>query len=324
VSVSLAALALAACDGPEFPPEVEGNAFSIVVLPDTQGYTNMLNRDIFAAQTEWIAANQAAHNIKFVIHVGDVVEGSWLDEQWEIGRGAMANLDGVVPYIISPGNHDYGETRNERNARSRSTIMHHHFPREGFESMPSFGEFYPEADRIDNSFHTFSAGGEDWLVIALEFAPRDLIVEWAGEVIESHPAHRVIVATHAYQYWDNKRYDWETYSNSQEHSPKAYAISQSDEGANDGEQIFERLIAPHSNSILAVLSGHALGDGLGYSMSAGVHEILANFQSRSYGGNGYLRLMQFDPDTRRLKIFTFSPWRERLGTASDEQFEVDY
>ena len=37
-----------------------------------------------------------------------------------------------------------------------------------------------EPGRIENTFHTFHAGDHDYLVLALEWGPRDAVVEWAN------------------------------------------------------------------------------------------------------------------------------------------------
>ncbi len=326
--VALVALALVSegsafgCSSAEFDvPAVGVDGFSIAVLPDTQGYTNALP-EVFALQTEWLAENAEHHNIRAVVHVGDLVEGSWLPEQWEIADAAMSTL-AEIPYLIAPGNHDYGALYEQRNSRTRDTLLHQYFTRSRFESMPTFGGFYPESDRVDSSFHTFRTGDQDWLILALEFAPRDAVLDWADDIIASHPGHLVVITTHAYLYWDNTRYDWAAFGDEQDHSPKNYGIASSEEGANDGQEIWDRIIADNDN-VLAVLSGHTLGDGVGYAMSEGVHEVLANYQSRDNFGAGYLRLMQVDPTAQTIKVFTLSPWLKRVDESADEQFEIRY
>ncbi|HJX63992.1 MAG TPA: hypothetical protein VJ860_08570 [Polyangia bacterium] len=46
---------------------------TIVVLPDTQGYSDWFP-DILLAQTGWIAAQARSRNIQAVLHLGDIVE----------------------------------------------------------------------------------------------------------------------------------------------------------------------------------------------------------------------------------------------------------
>jgi hypothetical protein len=49
--------------------------FTIIALPDTQGYTDSYPAT-FTAQTEWIANNISALNIKAVVGLGDIAEGA--------------------------------------------------------------------------------------------------------------------------------------------------------------------------------------------------------------------------------------------------------
>ena len=72
--------------------------FSIVVLPDTQFYSQS-NPAIFEAQTQWIVDNMAAENIIHVSHLGDIKDdGSGCDNitvpgdgrtEWEIASESM-------------------------------------------------------------------------------------------------------------------------------------------------------------------------------------------------------------------------------------------
>ena len=50
----------------------------------------------------------------------------------------------------------------------------------------------------DNNYCFFEAAGMKFMVVSLEFAPRDEALKWAAGAIERHPDHRVIVATHCY------------------------------------------------------------------------------------------------------------------------------
>ena len=112
---------------------------------------------------------------------------------------AMRTLDGVVPYSVLPGNHDIG-TNGSANTRD-TTLFNTYFPVSDFSGSETFGGVYPaEPDKYDNNYHTFHAGGTDWLVLSLEFGPRDHVLDWANEVVASHPNHRVIVVTHDYMY----------------------------------------------------------------------------------------------------------------------------
>jgi hypothetical protein len=298
------------------------SAFTIAVLPDTQAYSEH-HPEIFAAQTAWLAQEKEALKLKLVVHVGDVVEHSWVFEQWENAHAAMSLLDEQVPYIIAAGNHDYGETYEERNARSRTTHLHTYFPQELFLSMPTFGGFYEQDTHVDNSYHTFEFLGQRWLVMALEFGPRQAVLDWADGVLAAHPEHLAIVATHAYLYSDDNRYGAKD-APEQMWGPKSYGLGSLD--VADGQEIWDALVSRHAG-VVAVLCGHTLNDGLGQAVSQGageVHEILANYQMYAQGGEGYLRLMHFDTATGKVNVTTYSPWLDAFKRDAYNEFQLDY
>jgi hypothetical protein len=82
------------------------DSFVLALLPDTQ-YYSLLYPGVFVAQTAFIARNARRFNIPYVLHLGDIVDTNSPDE-WRLAREAMALLDGVVPYALATGNHDYG------------------------------------------------------------------------------------------------------------------------------------------------------------------------------------------------------------------------
>jgi Calcineurin-like phosphoesterase len=148
-AVTLAALVFAACDtGDGTTP---ASAYTVVVLPDTQYYASSWP-DIFMAQTRWIAENRTTQQIAFVLHTGDLVDQD-LAEQWTVAAQAMHALDGLVPYVITAGNHDYGGMVADRMGMGSM-----YFPPAQFAPSPWFqGTF--EADHIENSFSVVDVPG---------------------------------------------------------------------------------------------------------------------------------------------------------------------
>ncbi|MGH9363024.1 MAG: DNRLRE domain-containing protein, partial [Thermoanaerobaculia bacterium] len=57
-----------------------------------------------------------------------------------------------------------------------------------------------------------------------------------------------------------------------------------------------------------------------------IHQVLADYQSLSRGGEGWMRLMRFVPAEDRVYVRTFSPTRNEFGlnVIGDSQFELDY
>lgn len=309
-------------------------AWNLVLLPDTQYYLNSKNPrakpELFLAQTQWIARQQAERNIRYVLHLGDVTQNN-LPAEWAQARQIMRELDGRVPYAIVGGNHDYGPNGT---AADRSTYLSEYFSPQQFVGTANFGGTM-QPGKMDNNFHYFEAGGVKWLIVGLEWAARDLVVPWANDLIAKHPDHRVILLTHAYLYYDNTRYDFEakgkydpvTTQYEQVGTPRGTGgTGLSPEGSNDGETLWRNLASKHANVAL-VICGHALGDGLGYLASTGeagnvVHQLLVNFQGRKDGGEGYLRTLEFWPDGRTIRVRDYSPALGRFLSGDQSQFDI--
>lgn len=307
---------------PGEPPALSEGAFTIAVLPDTQNYSEYFP-DSFVAQTKWIADNRDARKIACVLHLGDITNRS-SDKEWENAVAAMSQLDGKVPYFMAPGNHDYSEGGA---CKDRNSKMSKYFPVEKFREQKLLGGVYDkEPDRSENSYHFFEAGGRKFLVIALEFGPRQDVVRWANEVAAAHPDREAILITHAYMYSDDTRYDWKKYGAKQVWNPHSYAVAKaSNDDVMDGEELWANLVSKHENFIMT-LNGHVLHDGLGRITTAtpkgrDVHQMLVNFQMRPKGGDGWMRLIEMKPD-RTASIVDFSPIRNEHNVSPQNHFDL--
>ena len=120
----------------------------MVVVPDPQAYTRYgRNQGILEIMTAWIAENKEKLNIQQVICVGDIVESNNLQfpdgkfanqtskQMWECSSRAFSRLDGVYPYVLVTGNHDYGpyiypdgNHYGTRSSLNRETQFNAYFP----------------------------------------------------------------------------------------------------------------------------------------------------------------------------------------------------
>jgi hypothetical protein len=114
----------------------------------------------------------------------------------------MSILDGKVPYCMCLGNHDMGFAKADNKyggniGLNRETLFNTYFPRKTFAKRREFvGTFDP--DRHDNSWYHFESADMQFLMVALEWGPRDDVLDWVDRIVAEHPEHRVIVLTHAY------------------------------------------------------------------------------------------------------------------------------
>jgi hypothetical protein len=295
--------------GPEF--------FTLAVLPDTQEYARLGYPWIFVSQTRWIQQHHTRENIVFVLHEGDITSENTKPE-WDLANSAFSLLDGEVPYLLTPGNHDVpfhaappGDPRDTANFNKT-------FPVTRYQNESWWGGHMK--DDPDQRFGLFSAGGLDFMVLTLEFMPNDRMLDWANELVSAHPERRVIVLTHSYTLSDGMRVEpvqdfqggplWKVH-------------------ANSGEEIWEKFVKRHKN-IFLVLSGHVITTGgRGRLTSRGdhgneVHQVLSNYQNFENGGNGWLRLMRFEPAADRIVVRTYSTWLDQYSDHAEDNFILAY
>jgi hypothetical protein len=297
---------------PSPSPTPSATPFTIGVMPDTQAYARFYP-DIFPIQTNWLKNNKDALNIAYVLHEGDLVDQAMDTNQWLVAKNAMNILDGFIPYTVAMGNHDFPVT----NLRS-SINFNTYFPVSAYENLPTFGGVF-EYNKHDNSYYFFSAGGMDFMVVSLEFGPRDAVLAWANQLIADHPNHKVIILTHDYLYTDDT---WHGSSPAHQYGPEYWSLSDS----NNGLEMWENLVSKHSN-IVFVFSGHVHTptDGAGTLVSIGEHgnkvyQMLTNYQDFTSGGDGYLRLVEVDPQNSTVDVKTYSPYLDQFMTDSENQF----
>lgn len=306
------------------PPRPAAGSFTIAVLPDTQHYSEKYPAT-FKAQTEYVAAQRKARNIACVLHLGDITNRNTVPE-WENAAKALAVLDDAgVPYFFCPGNHDYSDGGR---CADRTTRLNDYLPVKKYRGRPTFGGTYDkEPDRMENSYHLFTAGGREFLALGLEFGPRADVVRWANEVVGKHPKREVILITHAFIYSDDTRYDWKKYGTKQSWNPHAYAVAKATrDDVADGEELWAGLVSKHENFVLT-LNGHVLHDGLGRVTTAtpggrAVPQLLVNFQMRPKGGDGWLRLLEFKADGRTVEAYDYSPTRRQRNEGAQNRLTL--
>ena len=183
-----------------------------------------------------------------------------------------------------------------------------------------------EDGKMDNVWYNFEAGGVKWLILCLEFGPRNAVLDWANKVVASHPDYKVIVNTHAYLYSDDTRM-----GDGDRWLPQAYGVGKDMgvDAVNNGEQMWDKFVSQHSN-ILFVFSGHVLNDGTGRLVSIGkngnkVYQMLANYQDgvkgSNRGENGFLRIVDLDVKENTVVVRTYSPYLKEYKSDSENSFQ---
>lgn len=282
----------------------ENKTIRFVLLPDIQSYTQ-LYPDLLRSQVQWIIDN--SDSIDFVLQQGDMTDHN-IAKEWDVAHSCLTMLDGKVPYAFVMGNHDLGKNSDKRD----SQVFNSYFPFDKYQKTEFFGGAFEEG-KMDNVWYNFEAGGVKWLILCLEFGPRNAVLDWANKVVASHPDYKVIVNTHAYLYSDDTRM-----GDGDRWLPQAYGVGKDMgvDAVNNGEQMWDKFVSQHSN-ILFVFSGHVLNDGTGRLVSIGkngnkVYQMLANYQDgvkgSNRGENGFLRIVDLDVKENTVVVRTYSPY----------------
>ncbi|MFK8113770.1 MAG: metallophosphoesterase [Rubripirellula sp.] len=313
-------------------------SFTIAVIPDTQTY---LGRDtksepnsdedvrnpIFQTITDWIMNNRDQQNIVFVSHVGDIVDKN-VPEQWTVARQCMDRIHSFVPYGMTVGNHDMLSSGD-------SSLFQMYFPESRFKDFDWYGGSF-QPDRPDptfsgnnaNSFQRIRAANLDFLMLHLECNAPDDVLEWANEIIASHPMHRVIITTHM----DLGPIQRPTTNQGYIHDPKGrmdWKKCHSKRG-NTSIQMWDKCFKRHKNLFL-ICSGDQSRSQTMHLSAQGDHGNTVHSCLSDYGSDGSLRLYRFVPQENRVNVITYNTDRDHLTRTTklipdqdDHQFSFDY
>ncbi len=292
-------------------------SFSIVVLPDTQVYAAR-NPELFTKQIDWIIKNSRAQNIKFVSHVGDIVDDYESDDQWQVARRAMIKLHGRIPYGFSLGNHDMLSNGHAQNFIDQ-------FPAELYADFRWYGgQFKNNA----NSYQLFSAGDLEMMVLHLECNAPDDVLEWANDVLTRNSKRRVVVTTHMYLGPRDRPKTARDYFD----APKGRMTWSKRHGkrGNSPQQMWEKCLSRHANIFLICCGDQSRTQSL-HTIATGVHGNLVHECLSDYSGDGSLRLYRLLPAQNEIRVITYNVATRRLTTESKyakditaHQFSVSY
>ncbi len=308
------------------------NAYTIAILPDTQDYASS-NPEIYYNITSWLAENADNKNLGFVTHVGDVTNNA-NDEEFANAHAAMEVLrDAGIPFTVLPGNHDMGPGGS---AADRSSDSYNRFFSTTYMSQdPTFGGVYDqEPDLYDNNYHLWDApDGTGWIILNLEFGPRDDVLRWADDVLTQHGDRKAFVLTHSYNNFDARHGPLGGPLNA-EGAGYNYGLRGDAEGAWDGEEVWREVVSKHPNVVFTA-GGHIFGDGAETIVSQNdfdnsVFQFLVNYQggvsrettgagdenAPSNGGNGAVRLVVVDPDNDTVHTETYFTELDTYFTAT--------
>lgn len=293
---------------------MEKDSFCIIMLPDSQNYVASNDKMCcWDAQINWIFKNRDKLNIRFVTHVGDMVNDDQSEEQFQRAFSSLARLSGVVPYGFCAGNHDLASDG------SAAVYYRKYFP----ESMGEFTDYWVGSyDDNKHNAQMIQINGKSFLFLHLAYLPSDGAIEWADRILSENKDSYAVITTHSFLIAD-----WSECGIARRDSRVSLTdIRMHKDGTNAGEDIYEKLVRKHKN-VRMVLNGHYMGS---YHMDLPigdriVHAIQADYENnRPLGGNGFLRIIQFVPSEEKIYNYTYSPLLDAYKLGEHDCFALSY
>ncbi|WP_104090147.1 MULTISPECIES: lamin tail domain-containing protein [unclassified Cryobacterium] len=256
--------------------------FTLAVESDTQYY----NDTFYQRQLDihdYLLEQRAAVNLQYLFHTGDIVDNFEDEHQWTNANAAYSMLDDAqLPYGVLAGNHDVGQKDADYAAYKTN------FGAERYDANPWYGGTFE-----DNRGHydLITAGGIDFIMLYLGWAPSTEGIAWLNEVLAQYPERTAILNLHEYM------------------------LTTGGLGAVP-QQIYDEVVAPNAN-VAMVFSGHyhdaftridQFDDNDDGTPDRSVYQMLFDYQGLPEGGQSFLRLLHFDNAAEQISVRTYSPY----------------
>lgn len=301
------------------------DVFRFVALPDTQIYSENIFPDkdrfppvtdargtgqIFGAQTQWVVDNAERLNIRYVGHLGDIIQDgsdpAKAPTQWALAKDAMNKLlDADIPHGTVMGNHDDQHTGPYNQDYLTNFGPQVFAGRDWYTgSSPSGG----------GNYQLLEHEGQNIGFINFSIDQPQSEIDWANDIIINNRDTLFVLGTHRYMY-DYKlfagRYDevnvtpLGTFQINND-GPVPGVVN-----PNFGQQLYEKVVQANDN-VLMIHSGHFHSEWLRVADPAAevqeqAIELLTDYQDARNGGDGWLRLYSIDIDEGTFGWETYSP-----------------
>ncbi|MBQ8254350.1 MAG: metallophosphoesterase [Clostridia bacterium] len=303
------------------PNEVElptDYSYTMMVIGDTQFMVeDDVNNgtDYTSIIYKWIADNAGKLKTEIVMGVGDITNNGNTAQNLH-AYDAMIQLNGIVPYTVVRGNHDY-----------YSYDFGLGFGVEDYLNQFEKNGGLMEENCAENTFYKFTApNGDKWLVLNLDWSPTDEEIAWGCGIIEANPDYQVIIVTHQYLFLDGTTVDTEDYSD-----------------GTKGTYLWDNLVKKYEN-VKMVFSGHMESNLITMTQSVGVNgntvsQFLIDGQDLDWyynrnldNGNpsdtksplGLVTIFYFDEDGRTVDVRYYSPIKDKYyHTVNQFEFDLD-
>lgn len=304
------------------PSLAADDRFAVVGIPDTQNYSDLYPA-IFVDQTSWVAANLENLDIRFVTHFGDLVQHADREEEWINADDAMVLIDeSGVPQGVTSGNHDITPNGLSGEPYIPGNYLDFFGPQR-YLGTPYFMTASPTGM---SSWQVFAGDDREFIGLSVECETAASELAWAQGVLDRNRDKAVMFTTHRYLQ-DAEDYTAGVPIVSSGRYPDIWYLVEPPRQPNGirAEELFQWFIRRNPN-IFLVNCGHFHEEYRQTSTNVAglpVHEVLADYQDDPNGGDGWLRIMEFDVAAGRIEFESYSPYLDEYRFADESLFSLD-
>lgn len=271
-------------------------SFTFVALPDTQYYVAYFQYNLYR-QFDWLIQCEDALNIRFVTHLGDVVEhGNTFPVEWFIADSVFSRLRfWNIPHGIALGNHDM-------KTPGHYDLYDETFPPSVYSSFPWYGG---SSDNVTtrNTFQlVMSESGTLVMFMHLGYLTFETpeALTWINSTLLRYPEAYVILVSHIV-------------------------------GSTCGGVVSQdvREIAQAHCNVRLILGGHSFACGGGERAASYVNScgqvrwaLISDYQGRLNGGSAWLRIYNVAANLSSVCAYTFTPLNNTFETDSNSYFSI--
>lgn len=265
--------------------------FSMSWTSDVQ-YTSEFYEDILLQQKKWIADTYDDYKSVMNVDTGDVANAAYLswEYNWKTVDKAYEVLENAeIPYTIAWGNHDYKYVDKYNLIPNSDRLYRQYFPLSRFEENLGGWELVSNHNETDDMCLTQTIHGSKIMLLTLSYWMDESDIEWAKGIVTDpqYADYNIIILTH--------------------HFNSGGRITSS-----LGQRLLSEVIQGNEN-VKLLLCGHVDGVDVINPTTGGqqFYSILQDYQDESgnmiYGGNGFLRMINFDVENGLIYFNTYCP-----------------